>query len=368
LKIALVHDWLSVDAGAEKCLKEFNSLYSNASVYSIVDFLSDRDRESILNSKKTKNTFIQKLPFAKKYFRKYLPFFPMAIESLNLKGYDVVLSDSYAFAKGVLPVDNQLHICYCHTPMRFIWDLYFDYLADYGVQNSIFSPLIKQQLHKLRTWDIISSNRVDFFIANSKYVQKRIKRIYRRDSIVIYPPVDTEFFDYYEKKEDFYLVVSRLVPYKKSDLVVKAFNQLGKKLVVIGAGDGFEEIERIAEDNISLLGYQSRETIRDYMQRAKGFVFAGLEDFGIVMAEAQSCGTPVICLDRGGSSEIVVDGISGVYFSKQNEENIVDAVKRFESISFDYKAISINAKRFSAKRFRDEIENFVKESYFESKS
>jgi hypothetical protein len=194
LKIALVHDWLSVDAGAEKCLKEFNYLYKNSDIYSIVDFLTDKDRKNILNSKITKNTFIQNLPFAKKYFRKYLSFFPLAIESLNLKGYDVVLSDSYAFAKGVLPVDNQLHICYCHTPMRFIWDLYFEYLEDYRVDKSLFSPIIKGQLHKLRTWDIISSNRVDFFIANSKYVQKRIKRIYRRDSTVIYPPVDTDFF------------------------------------------------------------------------------------------------------------------------------------------------------------------------------
>lgn len=363
-----MHDWLTVDAGAEKCLKEFNTLYNNADVYSIVDFLSDEDRTNILDGKKSTNSFIQKLPLAKKHFRKYISLFPLAIENLDLKGYDVVLSDSYAFAKGVLPRDNQLHICYCHTPMRFLWDMYFEYISDYKVKG-LMALVLKYQLHKLRIWDITSSHNVDYFIANSKYVQKRIAKIYKRDSIVIYPPVDTEYFSLCTQKEDFYLVVSRLVPYKKVDLVVKTFAKLhDKKLVVIGDGDELESIKALATSNVEVLGYQSKDIIKSYMQRAKAFIFAGLEDFGIVMAEAQACGTPVICLDRGGSSEIVQDNITGVYFKEQTTQDLTKAIEKFETLTFDYNYISQNAQRFSKERFKDEINSFIKEKYEQTKA
>lgn len=366
LKIALVHDWLTVNAGAEKCLREFNLLYKDADVYSLVDFLDKEDRENILSGKTTTNTFIQKLPFAKKHFRKYISLFPIAIENINLKDYDVILSDSYAFAKGVLPKDNQLHICYCHTPMRFIWEMYFGYLKDYNVKGLI-SLIVKLQLHKLRIWDITSSHNVDYFIANSKYVQKRISKIYRRDSKVIYPPVDTEYFSFEEKKEDYYLVVSRLVPYKKIGLIVDAFSKMSdKKLVVIGEGDEKQKLK--SRPNIELLGYQDRENVKKYMQVAKAFIFAGLEDFGIVMAEAQACGTPVICLDRGGSVEIVEDEKTGVYFREQTVEDIVNAVKKFERLSFDFRYISDRAQRFSKERFKKEIDDFVEEKYAKSKN
>lgn len=368
MKVVLVHDWLTVDAGAEKCLKEFNKLYDDADVYSIVDFLTSQDRENILDGKQTTNSFIQKFPFAKKHFRKYISLFPLAIENLDLKGYDVVLSDSYAFAKGVLPRDNQLHICYCHTPMRFIWDMYFEYINDYKIKG-LMALILKYQLHKLRIWDVTSSNNVDFFIANSKYVQKRIAKIYKRDSKVIYPPVDTDYFTLETQKEDYYLVVSRLVPYKKVDLIVKTFSTLqDKKLIVIGDGDELDSIKNIATPNVEVLGYQSKESIKSHMQKAKAFIFAGLEDFGIVMAEAQSCGTPVICLDRGGSSEIVEDKKTGVYFKEQTIKDIQKAIEKFETLTFDYNYISQNAQRFSKERFKDEIDSFIKEKYEQTKA
>ncbi len=366
MKIALVHDWLIVDAGAEKCLKEFNIIYNNANIYSIVDFLSDIDRKKIINSKITHNSFIQKLPFAKKQFRNYLPLFPKAIESFDLKGYDLVISSSWAVAKGIKTSNKQIHICYCHTPIRYAWDLYDEYTSDLKQPKKFF---VQQSLKYIRKWDIKTLNRVDYFIANSKFVQERIKRIYNKNSQVIYPPVDINKFNLYLQKENFYLTVSRLVAYKKTKLIVEAFNKMpNRKLIVIGHGEEFNEIKKIAKSNIKVLGYQTDRVLISYMQRARAFMYCAIEDFGIVPIEAMACGTPIIALNKGGTAETVIDRVNGIHFENQNIKDIIGALNRFEKIKFDYNKISNYAKRFSIDRFHNEIKKFVRYRYEKSKT
>ncbi|ADR19080.1 glycosyltransferase family 4 protein [Calditerrivibrio nitroreducens] len=365
MKKALVHDWFSVYAGAEKCVESFTNIWDDFDVYSLIDFLNDRDREIILKGKKAHTSFIQKLPKAKEKYRNYLPLFPLAIEQFDLSGYDLIISSSHAVAKGVLTHQNQLHISYVHTPMRYVWDLYHQYLKESKLDRGIKGFIAKYFLHKIRIWDFITVNRVDYYIANSKYIAQRIKKVYGKESTVIYPPVDVDKFKLYEKKEDFYMTASRMVPYKKIDLIVEAFSQTNKKLIVIGTGPDMEKIKAKAGRNIELMGYQSDEVMIEMMQRAKAFVFAAEEDFGITPVEAQACGTPVICLGKGGTKETVIDMLTGVYFMEQTVGALLEAVDKFEknSSSFDPKKIRENALRFSRDRFEREIKNFVEEKY-----
>ena len=355
MKIAIVHDWLVTNAGAEKVLKQILDIYPDADVFSIVDFLSKRDREAILNGKGVKTSFIQNLPFAKSYFRNYLPLFPKAIESLDLSGYDLIISSSWAFAKGVKKDKEQIHICYCHTPIRYAWDLYDEYTFNLKEPKKF---LVQKSLAYIKRWDIKSLDRVDYFIANSNFVKDRIKNNYNKEATVIYPPVDIDKFTLYEQKENFYLSASRLVPYKKTKLIVEAFNQMpDKKLIVIGAGEELEVIKAIAKDNITIMGYQEDTILIDLMQRAKAFVYAAVEDFGIVPVEAMACGTPVIALNRGGTAESVVDGITGVHFNRQSVEDIVLAIDRFEKMSFNYSDIREYSKKFS--KFKESFKDYV---------
>jgi len=363
MKKALVHDWFSVYAGAEKCIESFTNIWDDFDIYSLIDFLSDKDREIILKGKYSNTSFIQKLPFSKKKYRNYLPLFPFAIEQFDLSEYDLILSSSHAVAKGVLTHSEQLHICYIHTPIRYAWDLYFQYLKESNLSKGIKGLLAKYILHKIRMWDISSVNRVDYFIANSNYIANRVKKIYQKNADVIYPPVDVDKFEFSGKKEDFYLTASRLVPYKKIDLIVETFNQLGKKLVVIGDGPDMKKIKSIAKKNIEILGYQNDKILIEYMQKAKGFVFAAKEDFGIMPVEAQACGTPVICLGEGGTKETVIDGKTGVHFLKQSVESLSKAINRFETMTFDYKSVRENSLKFSKERFEKEIEELVNEKY-----
>jgi glycosyltransferase involved in cell wall biosynthesis len=357
LKIAIVHDWLVTNAGAEKVLKAILDIYPNADVFSLVDFLGDNDRKVVLKGKYAKTSFIQKLPFSKKHFRNYLPFFPKAIESFNLSSYDLIISSSWAVAKGIKKTDNQVHICYCHTPIRYAWDLYDEYTSNLTWPKKF---LVQHTLKYIRKWDLSTVNRVDYFIANSKFVQKRIQKTYNRNSKVIYPPVDIEKFSLYKQKEDFYLTASRLVPYKKTKLIVEAFNKMpNKKLVVIGAGKEFEEIKKIAKKNVTLLGYCEDNILVKNMQKAKAFVYVAVEDFGIIPIEAQACGTPVIALNDGGTAETIIDGFNGIHFEKQNVENIINAIKRFENLEFDSVKISQSTKFYSISKFKQEIESFV---------
>lgn len=363
MKKALIHDWFSVYAGAEKCVESFTNIWDDFEIYSLIDFLSDEDRKIILKGKKVQTSFVHNLPKAKTKYRNYLPFFPLAIEQFDLSEYDVILSSSHAVAKGVLTHSDQLHISYVHTPIRYAWDLYHQYLKESGLDKGLKGKLAKYFLHKIRIWDISTINRVDHYIANSHYIARRIKKVYGKESTVIYPPVDVERFQLCVKKEEFYLTASRMVPYKKIDLIVEAFSKTDKKLVVIGTGPDMEKIKSFAGENIEFLGFAPDGVLLDYMQRAKGFVFAAEEDFGIVPVEAQACGTPVICLGKGGTKETVIDGKTGVHFQKQNIENLLSAIDRFEDLNFDALEIRKHALKFSKERFEKEIKEFVDEKY-----
>jgi len=360
LKVVIVHDWLVTNAGAEKVLKAILELYPEADIFSLVDFLNDEDRQEILNGKFAQTSFIQKLPFAKKHFRNYLPLFPMAIESLDLSKYDLIISSSWAFAKGVQKSENQFHISYCHTPIRYAWDLYNEYISDL---SGIKKILVKWTLKRLQKWDIKTLNRVNFFIANSKFVHERIKRTYNKNAKVIYPPVDVEKFTLWNKKDDFYLTASRLVPYKRTKLIVEAFNEMpDKKLIVIGQGEEYEEIKKIKKENIQLLGYQDDDNLKNYMQKASAFVYAAIEDFGIMPVEAMATGTPVIALNNGGTAETVINGVNGIHFQNQAVEDICDAVKKFETLEFDYKQISTLTQSYNKDRFQQELVKYIYEN------
>ncbi len=357
-KVAIVHDWLVTDAGAEKVLRAIIDIYPDADIFSLVDFLSDEDRKTVLNSKYAKTSFIQKMPFALKHFRNYLPLFPKAIESFDLSSYDLIISSSWAVAKGIKKTKNQLHISYCYTPIRYAWDLYDEYTATLKQPKKF---LVRSALKYIRKWDIDTLDRVDYFIADSHFVGERIKKTYDRDSVVIYPPVDVENFKLNEDKEDFYLTASRLVPYKKTKLIVEAFNEMPlKKLIVIGDGEDYKSIKAIAKGNIEVLGYMEKPTMIEYMQKAKCFIYAAIEDFGIVPIEALACGTPVIALNEGGTHETIQNKINGIHFKEQTKEDIIGAVDKFESSIFDYKEISKQAQSFCTLRFKNEIEQFIK--------
>ena len=369
MKKALIHDWFSTYAGAEKCVESFTDIWDDFEIYSLIDFLSDTDRNKILKGKRAHTSFIQRLPFAKDKYRNYLPLFPLAIEQFDLSGYDVVLSSSHAVAKGVLTHSNQLHIAYVHTPIRYAWDLYHQYLRESGLDRGLKGMLAKYFLHKIRIWDASTANRVDHYVANSRYIARRIKKTYGKLSDVIYPPVDVDKFTLREAKEEFYLTASRMVPYKKIDLIVEAFSQTDKKLLVIGDGPDMAKIKSKAGKNVELLGFASDETMADLMGRAKAFVFAAEEDFGITPVEAQACGTPVICFGRGGARETVLDGESGLYFMEQNTKELLAAVAKFEQNYDKFEPVKIreNSLKFSRARFEAEIKSYVEKKYEEFK-
>ncbi|WP_297915561.1 glycosyltransferase family 4 protein [uncultured Campylobacter sp.] len=369
MKKALIHDWFSTYAGAEKCVESFTNIWDDFEIYSLIDFLKGADRDKILKGKHAHTSFIQKLPFAKDKYRNYLPLFPLAIEQFDLSGYDVVLSSSHAVAKGALTHSNQLHIAYVHTPIRYAWDLYHQYLRESGLDRGLKGVLAKYFLHKIRLWDASTANRVDHYVANSRYIARRIQKTYGKPSDVIYPPVDVDKFTLREAKEDFYLTASRMVPYKKIDLIVEAFSQTDKKLLVIGDGPDMAKIKSKAGKNIELLGFADDETMADLMGRAKAFVFAAEEDFGITPVEAQACGTPVICFGRGGARETVLDGKSGLYFMEQNTKELLAAVAKFEQNydKFEPTKIRENSLKFSRARFEAEIKSYVEKKYEEFK-
>ena len=369
MKKALIHDWFSTYAGAEKCVESFTDIWNDFEIYGLIDFLKGADRDKILKGKHAHTSFIQKLPFAKDKYRNYLPLFPLAIEQFDLSGYDVVLSSSHAVAKGVLTHSNQLHIAYVHTPIRYAWDLYHQYLRESGLDRGLKGMLAKYFLHKIRLWDASTANRVDHYVANSRYIARRIKKTYGKPSDVIYPPVDVDKFMLREAKEEFYLTASRMVPYKKIDLIVEAFSQTDKKLLVIGDGPDMDKIKSKASKNVELLGFADDETMTDLMGRAKAFVFAAEEDFGITPVEAQACGTPVICFGRGGARETVRDGESGLYFMEQNTKELLAAVAKFEQNYDKFEPVKIreNSLKFSRARFEVEIKSYVEKKYEEFK-
>jgi glycosyltransferase involved in cell wall biosynthesis len=364
MKIALVHEWLVFYAGGERVFESFTNIWQNADVYALVDFLNDEHRKIILKGKHAHTTFIQKLPFAEKKFRSYLPLFPLAIESLNLSKYDVIISSSHAVTKGVRKKPNQLHISYCHSPMRYIWDEAETYFESANLNKGFRKIIANAVLKYLRKWDLKTAQRPDYLIANSNYIAEKLKRIYNRESTVIYPPVDVEKFSCVENKDDYYFVASRLVPYKRIDLIVEAFAQMpDKRLIIAGTGPELAKLKSNFLVNVEFIGYQDENSLKELMQKAKAFVFTAEEDFGIVVVEAMACGTPVIALNKGGTAETVIDGKTGILFDHQNVEDIKNAVRRFESIEdkFNHKEIADYTKKFSRKIFEEKIKQYVDE-------
>jgi glycosyltransferase involved in cell wall biosynthesis len=356
MKVAIVHDWLVAPGGAEKVLEQIIQCFPDADLFSLVDFLEDR---APVCGKAVTTSFIQQLPFARRRYRAYLPLMPLAIEQFDLASYDLVITSSYAVAKGVLVGPDQTHVSYVHSPMRYAWDLQHQYLREARLTRGPRSWAARALLHYLRGWDARSANGVDRLIANSHFVARRVMKTYRREAAVIPPPVDVHKFDVCTQKDDFYLTASRLVPYKRIDLIVEAFTATPHRtLVVIGAGPEMAAIRSKAGANVTILGYQAFATLKDYMQRAKAFVFAAEEDFGIVAIEAQACGTPVIAYGKGGALETVVPlgeaRPTGVYFAQQTVSAILDAVNDFERqrALITPAACRANAERFSAATFR----------------
>lgn len=368
IKVAIVHDWLVSYAGAERVTEQLLLMFPEADLFSVVDFVPDADRK-FLAGRTPKTTFIQKLPRASKSYRSYLPLMPLAIEQLDLSGYDLILSSSHAVAKGVLTGPDQVHVSYVHSPIRYAWDMQHQYLAESNLTKGFKSWLARFFLHYIRMWDSRTASGVDVFVANSRFIGRRIQKSYRRDFQVVFPPVDTQAFTLSTTKQDYYVTASRLVPYKKVPLIIEAFARMpDKKLVVIGDGPEWAKAKAVHAPNVTLLGYQSFQVLKKHMQDAKGFVFAAEEDFGITPVEAQACGTPVIAFGRGGALETVKgldsDTPTGVFFGEQTAEAIIEAVRTFEQNShrFDGQACRDNAERFSIAQFRTSMKQVIDEA------
>ncbi len=357
MRTALVYDWLVGIGGGERVLQAIYEVYPSP-IHTLIQDTKALEK-TIFADTTIHSSFIQKLPFAKKSFRNFLPLFPLAIEQFDLSEYELVLSCSHAVAKGVLTHPHQLHICYCFTPMRYAWDLTHTYLNSLsGVKKEI----VKLALHSLRKWDTASTSRVDVFGAISHYVARRIKKIYGRESCVIYPPVSTQKFSLSNQKEEYYITYSRLVPYKRVDLIVEAFSHMPqRKLIVIGDGPEMKKIKSLAGKNVDVLGFQSDETIRELVSKARAFIFAADEDFGIVAVEAQAAGIPVLAYGKGASLETIVADKTGLFFPKQEVADLCNAIEQFEKKEkkFDPKEIRKHAETFSEDRFKREFKQFV---------
>jgi glycosyltransferase involved in cell wall biosynthesis len=364
-RIAIAHEWFVSYAGSERVVEQMLAVYPQADLFSLVDFL-DPDQRSFIQDKSIETSFIQNLPFAHRAFRQYLPLMPLAVEQFDLTAYDLVISSNHAVTKGVITGPNQLHICMCYSPMRYAWDLQHQYLRESGAGRGLKGGAVRWMLHQLRQWDYRTANGVDHFIAISEFIARRIWKVYRRRATVIYPPVDVEAFAVVPEKQDFYLAASRLVPYKRIDLIISTFADLpDKQLVVIGDGPEMAKIQQIAAPNVTLLGYQPFSVLREHLQNARAFIFAAEEDFGILPVEAQAAGTPVIAYGRGGALETVLDNQTGLFFSQQTPSDLADAIEKFEQISsaFDPWLIRQNAERFGVERFRQEFRDFVEDAW-----
>lgn len=374
-RTALVHDWLETWRGGENVLRELVRIYPQAKLFSLVDFLPDAFRQQ-LSGKRATTSFLQRLPGARRHFRALLPLFPRAIESLDVAEFDLVISSSHAIAKGVRTSPSQLHLCYCHTPMRYAWDLREQYLEAGGLSAGLRGAIVRHVLDGLREWDRAASARVNHFIANSSFIRDRIARAYGRDAKVIYPPVDVDFFTPPDTgsapaTRDYYFTASHWVPYKRIDLIVAAFRQLPHRRLIV-AGDGVEaRIHALRSQNIEFVGRIPRERLRDLMRGARALVFAAEEDFGILPVEAQACGTPVIAFNRGGARETVRgpgdERPTGLFFDVQSAAAIAEAVGRFDAtcMNIDPADCRSNAERFSAERFRVEVVEFVERAWRE---
>lgn len=364
MKIAIVHEWFVDWAGSEKVVEQIVRCFPSADLFSLVDFLPEDSRDKLLG-KRAATTFLQRMPFARSHLQWYLPWMPIAIEQLDLSAYDLIISSSHAVAKGVLTGPDQVHVSYVHSPMRYAWDLQHEYLrGSHG--KGLTGLALRGLLHYLRMWDARTSHGVDAIAANSRFVARRVSKVYGRSAHVIHPPVDVERFTLTRAKEPFYVCVSRLMPYKRIDLAVEAFEELPRsRLVVVGEGPEMKRLRRIAPPNVELLGHQSDAAVRDLLQRARALVFAAKEDFGIVAVEAQACGTPVVGYGAGGLTETVVplgaNGPTGILFEQQTPSAVAAAIRKLEDNlhAFDPDVCRRNAEQFSIERFRHNFRAFV---------
>lgn len=368
MRVAVVHDWLVTYAGSERVVEQILNLFPQADLFTLFDFLP-ADERHFLGGRVPRTSFMQRLPLARRAYGRMLPLMPLAIEQFDLSPYDLVISSSHCVAKGVLSGPDQLHVCYTHSPMRYAWDLQHEYLRGAGLDRGLKSWLARWMLQRLRLWDVRSAHGVDQFVANSRFIARRVEKAYRREAAVIYPPVDVSAFPLCERKEDYYVTASRLVPYKRVDLLVEAFRRMpGRRLVVIGDGPELARLKSCAPANVTFLGYRDGDELRGQMQRARAFLFASQEDFGIVLVEAQACGTPVIAYGKGGALETVLgqtsDRPTGRFFAEQTADSIIDAVESFERESDVYQPMACreNAQRFDAARFRWEFATFVSDA------
>jgi glycosyltransferase involved in cell wall biosynthesis len=369
-KVALIHDWFTISTGSEKVVEQILAIYPDADLFSLVDFLPD-DQRRFLNNKKIYTSFIQNLPLAQKNYRYYIGLMPFAIEQFDLSAYDIVISSCHAVAKGVITGPDQLHISYIHSPLRYVWDMQEDYLKDMNMARGIKSWLPRLMFHYIRLWDSQSINRVDVVLANSNFIARRIEKAYRRKAKVIYPPVDVNQFLPGKTKEDYYLVVSRLLSYKKIGVIIKAFARMpDKKLIIIGEGPDRRKFESILTSNVSLLGYQPLQTVVEKMQSAKALIIAPKEDFGMTSVEAQACGTAVVAFGQGGALETVrgleKEKPTGIFFSQQSPEAICQAVEQFEKqrYSFTPENCRLNAVQFSKEIFQKQFSDVVELEWY----
>jgi glycosyltransferase involved in cell wall biosynthesis len=365
MKVAIVHDWMTLKGGGESCVEQLLLIYPQADLHCVVDFLPEAER-GFLNGRTVTTSFIQRLPGARKRYRSYLPLMPIAVEQFDMTAYDLVISTSSAVAKGVITGPDQVHVSYTFSPIRYAWDLQGTYLRESGIDRGIKSLFARLILHYIRLWDVRTANGVDHYIAISKFIERRIRKAYGRASTVIYPPVDLDRFTLSSERNDFYVTMSRMVPYKRIPLIVEAFAAMpDRRLVVIGDGPDMAAAQRAAGPNVTLMGKQPDAVVVDHLRRAKAFVFAAEEDFGIAPVEAQACGTPVIAYGKGAALETIRghDGNrqTGVFFREQTPAAIVAAVEHFEHRlpSIHAETCRTNAERFSIARFHAEIRRFV---------
>jgi glycosyltransferase involved in cell wall biosynthesis len=365
-----VHEWLTEWGGSEDCLRMMLRCYPQAQVYATIDYLSAKDRER-LGAGDIRTTFLQRAPFVQKRFWNYLPVTGLAVEGHDVGAADLVISSSHAFAKGVVTRAGQLHVSYVYSPMRYAWDLHHEYLRDYKLDRGLKGMLARYMFHRLRIWDRQTANNVDLFLAISHHVRQRVWRTYRRPARVIYPPVRTEQFNLETKKGDFYVTVSRLVNYKRIDVMLAAFAQLpSRKLVVIGDGPEMAALKAKCPPNVTMMGWQPDDVVQSHLRAARAFVFAAHEDFGISPVEAQACGTPVIAYGAGGSLETVRDvrasaQPTGLLFPQQTAASLAQAVQAFEDAGpvFDPYACREWAEQFSEARFQREFSDFVDQAW-----
>lgn len=362
MKVAIIHYWLVKMRGGEKVLEAILDLFPDADVFTHVV-----DRGNIsgkINAHLIRTTWIAKIPFAKRYYTSLLPAMPLALENIDLTGYDLVISSESGPAKGIIPAPDALHICYCHSPMRYCWDHYHHYLHDAGLFKRLFMPLI---FHRLRQWDVSTAARVDYFVANSSHVAARIHKYYRRNSVVVHPPVDIAEFSQVRQqvRGDFYLLAGELVSYKRADIAIEAFNRSGRKLLVIGEGAKLKQLRQKAKSNINFAGRVSGEELRKSMSACRALIFPGEEDFGIIPVEAMAAGAPVIAYGRGGARDTVVEEVTGLFFDEQTAESLETAVTRFEAIEnkFSRETIAQHASGFSRDRFKREFLQVVRDAW-----